>query len=128
MSKYLLFILFGALACNTKDSKLAKRYNGWWGETWWEFKFSEDGSYSRHSAGHYGNTDVTGRYEVKDSVVHLLNGYQNTHGTVNEYYVLSKDGHLVDTKLLYDYAPSTNDSATYNSVQRIEYNSWIPPK
>ncbi|RYD54312.1 MAG: hypothetical protein EOP56_19410 [Sphingobacteriales bacterium] len=128
MKQFLFLILVSLLACKPESPKLANRYAGWWAETFWEFRFNKDGKYTRRSTGHYGSTNVRGRYLIKDSVIHLLSGYQNTNGTVNEYYVLSSDGHIVDTKLLFDYAPVTGEQMNYNSKERAEFRSWTPAR
>jgi hypothetical protein len=125
----IIFAICVFIGCRQKE-RLNPDYCGFWGDTQWEFHFDKSGTYTRKSSLHYGNTLVTGHYEVTGNVVHLLSGFQNTDGTVNEYYILADDGHLVDATLLYDYSPEKKLSGgiSYNSQERIEYKGWTPQK
>ena len=74
--------------------------------------------------GHYGNTEVHGNYVMKLDTIHILSGFKNTDGTVNEYYLLDKDSFLVDLEMLYDYKPrkrTDTSMSNYNSRVRSEY-------
>ncbi len=86
--------------------------------TFWTFNFNKDGTYSRTSQGHYGNTKVVGKYKVNKDTIQILSGFQNTDGTVNEFYLL-KDDRIIDLKLLYDYILVKNKKAfPYASKKR----------
>ncbi|GAB4382914.1 MAG: hypothetical protein Kow0075_14930 [Salibacteraceae bacterium] len=100
-----------------------KSFQGWWATTSWTFDFKEDGTYKRTSSGHYGNTVVEGKYKINGDTITLLTGFENTHGTVNQTYILDKDSLLIDLDLRYDYAPISNEQANfYNSkIRQVKY-------
>ena len=58
---------------------------------------------------------------MKRDTIHVLSGYKNNHGTVNEFYLLDVEGYLIDLELLYDYMPVTGKKRNYNSRERTEY-------
>lgn len=99
---------------------IEKTFQGWWATTSWTFEFKADGSYKRISAGHYGNTTVSGSYRLNKDTVYLLTGYKGTHGTVNEKYLLDGDSILIDLNLRYDYKLLTKSKQNfYNSQTRL---------
>lgn len=98
-----------------------KTFVGSWASTSWTFEFHTDGTYRRISAGHYGNTNVEGRYERKGDSLRLT-AFENTYGPVNEYYVLDSRGMLIDLDLRFDYMPLKNGGNFYVSRTRdIKY-------
>lgn len=119
--RYLLPIvcLFTLFSC---EKTIQKKYKGSWATTHWDFEFKKDGTYSRESFGHYGNTNVTGNYLIKKDTIKLLSGYQGSHGTVNEYYLINDDK-LIDLRLRYDYKEySASDTTFYHSqTRKIRY-------
>ena len=94
-------------------------YQGWWATTSWTFEFKSDGTYKRVSAGHYGNTTVAGNYKINKDTIQLLTGFKETHGTVNEKYLIDKDSLIIDLALNYDYKLTTG-SNFYNSNKRYD--------
>ncbi len=117
----ILFLLIGILpACSNnliseKNKSIDKKFTAWWADTYWEFYFKKDGSFKRISMGHYGNTEVHGNYEMVLDTIHIISGFKNTNGTVNEYYLIDKDSFLIDLELLYDY----------KSQERIDTSSFV---
>ena len=96
-----------------------RTYQGWWASTIWTFEFKGDRAYRRISAGHYGNTTVTGTYKVIQDTIQLLTGFKGTHGTVNEKYLIDDDSLIIDLELNYDYKLATG-SNFYNSKKRYD--------
>jgi hypothetical protein len=85
--------------------------------TTWIFEFKADGSYTRVSAGHFGNTTVNGTYRLNKDTVYLLTGYKGTYGTVNEKYLLDGDSILIDLNLRYDYKLLATPERNYHNSQ-----------
>ena len=85
-------------------------YQGWWATTKWTFEFNSNGTYKRISEGHYGFTTVTGNYKINGDTIQILTGFENTHGTVNEKYLIDNDSVIIDLKLLYEYKLGMRDS------------------
>jgi hypothetical protein len=102
-----------------------RTYHGWWATTSWTFDFNADGTYERVSAGHYGNTKVTGNYIINNDTIQLLTGFKGTHGTVNEKYLIDKDSLIIDLELYYDYKLISTGTNFYNSKKR--YNILKKP-
>ncbi len=88
---------------STFGQTLEKKFIGCWGDTTWDFKFQKNGKYKRTSSGHYGFTEVSGKYTVKNDTIHLKSGFKNTNGTVNEFYIIENDSILVDMNNGYGY-------------------------
>lgn len=82
---------------------IEKKFVGCWGDTTWTFEFFKNGKYKRTSSGHYGNTIVSGKYIMINDSIRLKSGFDNTHGTVNEYYFIDKNNVLIDTDSGYGY-------------------------
>jgi len=120
--KYIFALLImTAASTSAVGQTMQTTFSGWWAETHWQFDFNKDGTYKRSSVGHYGSTLVKGKYEMKSDTIHLLTGFQNTSGTVNEFYLLDKQGYLIDLRLLYDYRLQSGKDVFYNSRKRLEY-------
>lgn len=97
-----------------------RTYQGWWATTSWTFDFNADGTYKRISAGHYGYTTVMGDYKINNDTIQLLTGFNKTHGTVNEKYLIDKDSLIIDLELYYDYKLLTTIPNFYNSKKRYD--------
>lgn len=95
-------------------------YEGWWANTKWTFEFKKDGKYKRVSSGHYGNTIVKGKYRINKDTIQILTGFENSHGTINEKYLIAKDSAIIDLNLYYDYKLKTLNENFYNSKKRNE--------
>jgi hypothetical protein len=128
--RIVLFFLFSLLqSCSNnqikeKNKYIDKKFSAWWADTYWEFYFNKDGTFKRNSMGHYGNTEVNGNYKMKLDTIHIISGFKNTDGTVNEYYPLDNDSFLVDLVMLYDYKSqkrTDTSMSTYSSRVRNEY-------
>ena len=89
-------------------------YKGYWAETEWNFTFYNNGKFKRVSHGHYGNTEVKGRYEIRQDTIEILKGFKDTHGTVGQYYLIDGDSCIIDIDSRYDYC---NDKIEYNSFE-----------
>ena len=98
-------ILVGWMAffsISVKGQSLEKTYRGQWGSSFWTFEFHSNNRYSRTSDGHYGHTIVEGVYRIHNDTLELINGFENSSGTVNRYYLI--DGkRIIDLEILYDY-------------------------
>ncbi len=97
-----------------------RTYQGWWATTSWTFEFRTDGTYKRISSGHYGNTNVTGKYKINKDTIQLLTGFAGTHRTVNEKYLIDNDSLIIDLELYYDYKLITIGTNFYNSKKRYD--------
>jgi len=116
----ILTFIFLTITFIANGQSFEKSFQGWWASTSWIFDFHKDGTYQRISSGHYGNTTVNGKYIIKADSIHLLTGFENTSGTVNEIYLLDKDSMLIDLDLRYDYAPVSKTGQNFhNSLIRL---------
>lgn len=128
MRKFFIgFILFYSTFCFGQTIRsIDKNFEGWWATTWWGFRFFPDNKYVRYCSGHFGGPTVTGEYKMAGDTIILLSGFKDTHGTVNEKYLLDKDSFLIDLDLLYDYkyTPVNVDTTlfpeSYNSRTRYD--------
>jgi hypothetical protein len=85
---------------------LDKTFCGQWAMTSWSFEFHKDGTFIRTSAGHFGNPVFTGTYLLQSDTIHITKGFENTCGSLNEFYLLDKDSMLIDLHNFYDYSPN----------------------
>ena len=90
---------------------IEKKFVGCWADTFWIFEFHKNGKYERISTGHYGNTNVSGKYKMINDTIQLLSGFEKTHGTVNEYYIIDKNNVLIDLELEYGYVIYENENS-----------------
>lgn len=118
---YILILPVFFIASKANGQTFEKTFQGWWASTSWTYDFYKNGTYRRVSEGHYGYTTVSGKYIIERDTITLLTGYENTHGTVNEKYILDKDSFLIDFCLRYDYAPieKQGEPLYYNSKTRL---------
>ena len=96
-----VFISFSAL--NVHGQSIEGTYKSYWASTKWSFEFFKDFTYKRTSFGHYGNTVVKGKYSIKGDTLMILSGQQNTHGTVNDKYLIDGDSCIIDIDNKHDY-------------------------
>lgn len=115
--KLIISILFILVNSFCSAQTFEKTFSGQWATTSWTFEFHKDGTYKRISQGHYGNTEVKGNYSIHNDSIQL-NHFENTHGTINKYYLLDGDSFLVDLELLYDY--KLNASPWFYSSRKRE--------
>ena len=111
-----LFIYTNILSAQNFD----KNFTAFWGETFWEFHFLKNGTFIRTSDGHFGNTEVRGKYLLKNDTITILKGYANTYATISEKYILDFESKMIDTKQLYEYEemkPGENRSA-FSEIKR----------
>jgi len=109
---FFLLILFSIQFIEAQT--IEKKFVGCWADTVWEFEFFKNGEYKRVSAGHYGNTIVSGKYIMINDSIQLKSGFGDTNGTVNEYYFIDKNNVLIDTKLEYGYTIYDSEHTTYH--------------
>lgn len=117
-------ILLLLIPINVSAQTFENTFVGEWGDTYWTFSFHQDGTYKRTSWGHYGNTTVEGSYITQADTVHLLSGFENTNGTVNEKYLLDKDSMLIDVDLRYDYSPISKTRPDLSDTNRIIFEPY----
>lgn len=113
----LVSILF--LSINAFSQTFEKSFGGQWARTWWQFDFKKDGTFTRTSQGHYGDTSYEGTYVINCDTVTLLTGFNDTHCTVSEHYLIDEDSKLVGLTMFYDYAPNP-ERWFYNSETRTD--------
>ena len=114
--------LFYLLICTNilSAQNFNKSFESFWGDTFWEFHFFKNGTFTRTSGGHFGETEVKGEYLLKNDTITILKGYKNTYGTISEKYVLDFESKMIDTKQLYEYEemkPKENKS-TFSEIKR----------
>ena len=140
-----LLILTSFLKVNGQTFE--KTYTGQWAMTFWKFEFHNDGTYKRTSTGHYGNPTFKGTYKIYNDTIELVNGYDSSSGTLNKYYLISKNhgmfateplGRIIDLTNLYEYYSNDHNYISQkNKVVKVEitdslnnvvksFNSYIP--
>ncbi len=85
------------------QTTIEQTYDGGWASTFWKFEFTKDGKFKRTSRGHFGNTVKTGKYKIFKDTLEITEGYQNTAGTINQFYLIQEDSCIVDIRLRYAY-------------------------
>jgi gamma-glutamylcyclotransferase (GGCT)/AIG2-like uncharacterized protein YtfP len=74
VNKYKI-IVFGLLLCliSCDDRKLYfdKTFEGLWAETFWTYEFKSDGTFKFITNGHYSDSEYSGDYIIKDSLIFL---------------------------------------------------------
>ena len=124
-----------------------KTYTGQWAMTLWKFEFHKDGTYKRTSSGHFGNPTFQGAYKIYNDTIELVNGYDSSSGTLNKFYLISKNynkyatepqGRIIDLTNLYEYySNDRNYTSQKNKIVKVEitdslnnviksFNSYIP--
>lgn len=116
----ILMILVLGAALTTSAQAFNRTYNGWWASTHWAFNFKSNGTFSRISTGHYGNTTVNGRYKINKDTIQILAGFNETSGTINEKYLIDSDSLIIDLELYYDYRIETAEQNFYTSKKRYD--------
>lgn len=106
-SKIAYFIFIFTFIHIAKAQTFDKTFSGCWAETFWNFEFKKNGDFTRVSNGHFGNTIVKGKYQIKNDTLKILNGFKDTYGTINENYIIQEDTILIDVKLGYGYVKSS---------------------
>jgi hypothetical protein len=131
VSAILLIIFIFDFIYKVNGQTLDKKFTGSWAMTFWTFEFYKDNTYKRTSTGHYGNSAFSGRYTIQNDTVELLDGYDNSNGTLNRYYLLSNKysefgtrpkGRLIDLANLYEYY---DNGFQYSSSQNKIYHAEI---
>ena len=108
-----IFFLLSLFSVQFIESQtFEKKFVGCWAETLWTFEFFNNGEYKRISNGHFGDTTVSGKYIRSNDTIKLISGFEDTNGTVNEYYFIDKNNVLIDTKLEYGY-PFFDEEKTF---------------
>ncbi len=102
-NKLLTLFLILSISHNLAGQTFEKSFRGCWADTMWDFKFQKNGKFTRISNGHYGNTTVKGRYKVINDTINIISNIENTHGTINEKYIIQEDSILIDLSLGYGY-------------------------
>ena len=116
----ILIVLILTSFLKVNGQTIEKSYEGFWASTSWIFEFDKDGTYKRISSGHYGNTTIEGNYKINKDTIQLLTGFSETHGTVNEKYLIDEDSLIIDLELYYDYKLIPTESIFYNSKKRYD--------
>ncbi|MCF2875012.1 MULTISPECIES: hypothetical protein [unclassified Tenacibaculum] len=122
-TKIILLLIFLSWTTSSSGQGFNKTYQGLWASTIWTFEFELDGNYKRISSGHYGNTTVKGTYVLLGDIIKVTSGHENTHGTINEFYLMEGDSLIIDMNLRYDYKTiSKKNTYYYNSqIRNIKY-------
>ncbi len=85
------------------QTTIERNYDGGWASTFWKFEFLKDGTFKWASRGHFGYKTKVGTYQIYNDTLEIKDGYQNTAGTINKYYLIEGDSCIVDIRLRYAY-------------------------
>lgn len=117
-TKLILILVLSFWTASSFGRGFDRIYQGCWATTSWTFEFESEGIYQRVSYGYYGNTTVKGTYKLIGDTIQLISGYENTHGTVNEFYLMEGDSLIIDLGLRYDYKAISNKNSNFYKSQR----------
>ena len=92
----IILVLLTVVSCQLEKQGIWNTYEGYWAETEWKFSFYANGKFKRVSRGHYGNTEVKGKYEIRQDTIEILKGFEKTDGTVGQYYLIDGDSCIID--------------------------------
>ena len=111
-----------------KAQSINETYRGQWASSVWTFEFQSNNRYTRTSNGHYGHTIVEGDYRILNDTLELLNGFENSSGTVNRYYLM--DGkRIIDLENLYDYYAEEGFPISWKNKRiLVNLTKGMPPK
>jgi hypothetical protein len=132
MTKRFTFILALFYFINTNAQTIEGAFEGSWAETVWSFEFSKDNTYKRTSDGHFGNTEVFGKYKINRDTI-LLTSYENTDGTISEKYLIDGDSCIIDINLKFDYCKTKpgkieNNEIIYQPMRQSRKRNIIYPQ
>lgn len=117
--KRLLCIFAFFLTINISFSQaIEESFFGSWGQTNWTFEFKNDNTYKSNSTGHFGSSNVEGRYQMSGDTISLITGSEKISGIPAPKYLLTHDSFLVDLQLFYDYKMITKKNEHYFSKKR----------
>lgn len=140
-------LLLATLFLKVNAQFFEKTYTGQWGMTIWNFEFHKDGTFKRTSSGHFGNPSFQGTYKIYNDTIELVDGYGDSSGTLNKYYLMSKNkgdhateeqGRIIDLTNLYEYYNNDQNYISHeNKIVKVEitdslnnvvksFNSYIP--
>lgn len=126
--KHSLIFLILTSFLNVKGQTFDKTFSAQWYRTYWTYYFHKDGTFTRTSSGHFGDPTYTGTYLIKADTIHIIKGFENTYGTLNEYYLLDKDSVLIDLHNFYDYFPNLkywSSSQRYDILKKPNMDSLV---
>lgn len=104
MNKNIIILIVFFINSNlTFGQNIEKSFLGWWGDTFWEFNFSKNGNYERITSGHFGFTKSKGKYKIENDTIKIVSGYEDSHGTINDKYIIDENDILIDLKLGYGH-------------------------
>lgn len=107
---------------------IEKTFRGQWASSFWTFEFHSNNNYKRTSSGHYGHTIVEGKYRFYNDTLEILNGYEESNGTINRFYLL--DGNrIIDLEILYDYYAEEGFPISWKNKRiLVNQTKGMPPK
>ncbi|MDA9773440.1 hypothetical protein N9B82_00670 [Saprospiraceae bacterium] len=101
----ILVILVLMRSCKYDNTVITGKYEGYWYETNWEYRFFRDHTFKFKCEGHYDYTKSMGTYERRGDSLFLTPNLKSliTHGVVNKLYLIDGDSCIIDYRLRYDY-------------------------
>lgn len=103
---YGIIILF-LIGCKSEEErgKFSGEFNGYWAETFWQYKFYSNNKFDFKSEGHYGFVESKGIYERRQDSLFLISidSTLEKNRVVNSLYLIDGDSCIIDVDLKYDY-------------------------
>jgi len=64
-----VIIVLLLIGCKSEkeSGKFSGEFNGFWAETWWQYKFYSNNKFDFKSQGHYGFVESKGTYEMNEA-------------------------------------------------------------
>lgn len=100
----IILLLIGCKSEKEND-KFSGKFNGYWAETSWQYKFYSNNNFDFKCEGHYSFMESKGTYTRKEDSLFLMpiDSSLIKHGVVNSLYLIDGDSCIIDVKLKYDY-------------------------
>ncbi len=100
-------IILLLIGCKSEENsnKFSGKFNGYWAETNWQYKFYSNNEFEFKSEGHYGMVRSKGKYVRKQDSLFLtwIDTNLVRDGVVNSLYLIDGDSCIIDYELKYDY-------------------------
>lgn len=109
MKQIIFTILLLSQLSQIKAQTIDETFKGQWAMTSWTFEFKKDGTFNRTSSGHFGNPTFTGDYKLNVDTIIILNGYEESSGTLNPKYLIENDSTIIDLTNFYDYSSTAKN-------------------
>ena len=124
MFLYLTSIILFTCCSSGGESGVSGEYFGFWAETIWSIKLSDNNTFKIESEGHFGNTKAEGKYSlINDTLILDLPENSAIAKYTDHRKFITDDECLVDVESRYDYCKTRPE--VWSSLKRNIYYPQI---